>query len=90
MAIQPIPAESRPCKATAEAYWDAAAAAECMGIDAERLAETAFALSASELFSEAAQHAFHSLGLVAQHLQSTAKKNEDRFTKLSGKRGAAQ
>lgn len=88
MATDTIPAGQQPCKATATAYFQATTTLELLAMDAERIAETAFALAASEAFPEAAQHAFHTLGVVADRMKANAKKEEDRFYTLSGKGGA--
>lgn len=89
MATETIPAEQGPCKTTAKAYFLAASSLELLAMDAERIAETAFALATCEAFPEAAQHAFYTLGVVADRMKAKAKKEEDRFYTLYGK-GEAQ
>ena len=90
MATHAIPNDNQPCKAASSAYFDGALVAEDLAIDAERIAETAWALACSQSFSNAAQHCFVSLANLAERLQNKAKAAEDRLTTLSGKKEAVQ
>jgi hypothetical protein len=84
MATDTIPAAAEPCKATRAAFFQGAEACSNLHLDAERLAETAFALSASEVFCEGAQHSFYSLGVLANAIARAAKAHEDRFDQARG------
>lgn len=90
MADTTLPGGAQPCKAAASAYFDGALVAEDLAIDAQRIAETAWALACSQSFAEATQHCFVALANLAERLQEKAKKAEDRLTGLSGKGEAAQ
>lgn len=87
MADTTLPGAAQPCKAASSAYWEGALLAEDLALDAERIAETAWALACSESFADATQSCFVSLANLAERLQEKAKKAEDRLTGLSGKKG---
>jgi hypothetical protein len=84
MATDTIPGPAPVCKAARDAYYQAALTCDSLYIDADRLAETAYALSASELFSEGAQHSFHSLGVLAERIAESAKEQGEHFDAARG------
>lgn len=77
--------ESIPVKDTAanhdiaSAYWDGVLVAEDLALTAERISETAYALAASQLFEDQAQHAFYALAELCSGLQKKAKADEERL-----------
>lgn len=83
MATDTIPGTTPVCKAAAAAYWDGALVCEDLALDLERVSETAWVLSCSEVLTEQAQHGFASMALLASRMLDKAKSHEDRLTALS-------
>ena len=90
MAIDTIRNDESLCKGARSAYYDASCILDSVGMDIERLSETAYALAASELFSENAQHSFYALGKFAEMIRDEAKHNENRYDALRKEEGAGQ
>ena len=80
MATHTIRNDEALCKGARSVYFDAIFVLDSIGMDIERLSETAYALAASELFPEVAQHSFYALGKLAEQIRVEAKSNEDRYT----------
>ena len=85
MANDTVPLAKAPCKEAARAYWDGVCCLEDMGNEAERIAETAYALSTAEAFDDGARHSFYALGDLLSKLIKKVKDQESRLHSLSGK-----
>ena len=92
MAENTISPITQPAKTeTGQAYWDAVCTLELIEIDADRAAETAFALATSEAFGSAAQAALYVMGQLFERLTDRCKNEGARFEALSNShKGAAQ
>lgn len=88
MATPTIPTRTSAAKGpTGTAYFAGANAIELLELDAERISETAFALSTAEAYDSGAQAAFYALGQLAERLQRRAKEEGDRLATLSTQHG---
>ena len=69
MATETIPVPGTRCKGAREAYHAGVMALDLIECDAERIAETAFALATAEAFDNNAQSAFYALGQLGEALR---------------------
>ena len=82
MASDTIPTKPAACKGAQEAYHSGVMALDLIEMDAERMAETAFALSTAEAFDNNAQAAFYALGQLGEALRKRSQIEGGRLEQL--------